>query len=438
MQELKELTEDSLRLYQQENYQDCAALSHRILLIDAFNVTALSNLGNIAYLNQEYDKATGFYQRILDIDSQNAAALFNLANTNYLQKKHNQALTYLELYLKLSLPGVEAYSLRGNIYLEQENFKAALCDFEAAAKLDSSSFWIQNYLGQVHQKLGHFDTALSHAWSAVELSGGADSQHLNFAYTLYETVLEKGGNFIEDYRLKWLQKYGDNQLVFHAASSLVENSEIRRVAPQYVRAVFDVFAPGFEETLASLDYSVPQKIIHVLSQLSIREELQNSRILDAGCGTGLCGILLAKSYPDSLIYGVDLSAGMLRQAEKKKVYNQLVEDDLIHYLQSSAISYKVIIAADVFTYFGDLSEVFSSAYSALQKGGVFIFSASAAQPDSTPWHLHFSGRFLHTETYLKQELSSAGFRKVNLSPEVLRTEAGHAVKGWIITAQKPA
>lgn len=438
MKELKELTEDSLRLYQQEKYQDCAELSRRLLELDVENVTALSNLGNIAYLNQNYDEAAGFYQKILDVDSQNVAALFNLANTSYLQKKHNLALSFLEQYLKLSLPGVDAYSLRGNIYLEQENFKAALCDFEAAAELDSTSFWIQNYLGQTHQKLGHFAAALSYAWSAVELSGGADSQQLNFAYTLYETALEKGTSFIEEYRLKWLQKYGDNQLVFHAAASLVESSEIERAAPQYVRAVFDVFAPGFEETLASLSYSVPHKIIHVLNQFFSQEEMQNSRILDAGCGTGLCGVLLAKSYPDSLIDGVDLSVGMLRQAEKKKVYNQLVEDDLVHYLQCSELLCKVIIAADVLTYFGDLSEVFSSVYSALQKGGVFIFSASMAQTDSTPWHLHFSGRFLHTETYLKQELSSVGFQEINLCSEVLRTEAGQDVKGWIISARKPA
>ena len=44
-------------------------------------------------------------------------------------------------------------------------------------------------------------------------------------------------------------------------------------------------------------------------------------ILDAGCGTGLCGPLVAPHA--QRLTGVDLSAGMLAQASEKGVYDEL-------------------------------------------------------------------------------------------------------------------
>ena len=46
-------------------------------------------------------------------------------------------------------------------------------------------------------------------------------------------------------------------------------------------------------------------------------------VLDAGCGTGLCGPLLAP-YARRLI-GVDLSEGMLALAKEKHVYDALIK-----------------------------------------------------------------------------------------------------------------
>ena len=46
-------------------------------------------------------------------------------------------------------------------------------------------------------------------------------------------------------------------------------------------------------------------------------------VLDAGCGTGLCGPLVAP-YARRLA-GVDLSEGMLAHAKEKNVYDELIE-----------------------------------------------------------------------------------------------------------------
>ena len=63
--------------------------------------------------------------------------------------------------------------------------------------------------------------------------------------------------------------------------------------------------------------------------LSLRCKL---RCLDAGCGTGLCGPLIATCV-DHLI-GVDLSANMLDQARRHNVYQELIKGELTEYLEN--------------------------------------------------------------------------------------------------------
>ena len=75
-----------------------------------------------------------------------------------------------------------------------------------------------------------------------------------------------------------------------------------------------------------------------------------------GCGTGLVGYWL-KDVSKS-ITGVDLSAEMIKLAEKKGVYSSLVTEPIQSYLERADTSFDVIVASDVFSYVGDLSHLF--------------------------------------------------------------------------------
>ena len=78
-------------------------------------------------------------------------------------------------------------------------------------------------------------------------------------------------------------------------------------------------------------------------------------VLDAGCGTGLCGPLVAP-YARRLT-GVDLSAGMLAQAKEKNVYDALMKGELTEYLRDSREAFDLIVSADTLVYFGGLEDV---------------------------------------------------------------------------------
>ena len=79
-------------------------------------------------------------------------------------------------------------------------------------------------------------------------------------------------------------------------------------------------------------------------------------VLDAGCGTGLCGPLLAP-YARRLV-GVDLSAGMLDQgAGPERSTTGSFKDELTAYLRDCTAAFDVIVSADTLVYFGALEPV---------------------------------------------------------------------------------
>src|SRR4029077_16423873 len=105
-------------------------------------------------------------------------------------------------------------------------------------------------------------------------------------------------------------------------------------------------------------------------------------VLDAGCGTGLCGLLVAP-YARQLV-GVDLSEGMLDHARKKNVYDELVRGELTAYLQNRHDAFDLIVTADTLVYFGALEDVAVAAAGALRSGGRVVFTVEEATDDDAP------------------------------------------------------
>lgn len=114
---------------------------------------------------------------------------------------------------------------------------------------------------------------------------------------------------------------------------------------------------------------------HTIVATTLRSVLEpgNTRVLDAGCGTGLVGMELARlGYSD--IDGVDYSPDMLAEAEKKAVYARLDEADLTGELDIPAGRYDAVTCVGTFT----LGHVGPSAIDELTRvvrpGGYLCFS----------------------------------------------------------------
>ena len=159
-------------------------------------------------------------------------------------------------------------------------------------------------------------------------------------------------------------------------------------------------------------------------------------MLDAGCGTGLCGPLIAP-YARRLV-GVDLSAPMIAQARARNVYDELVKRELTAYLDDSTAAFDVIVSADTLVYFGLLEDVAAAAANALRPGGRLIFTVeelNGAGSDAG-YAISPTGRYRHARPYVERVLAGANLQS-EIVPAELRLEAGDPVPGLVVQATKP-
>jgi predicted TPR repeat methyltransferase len=206
-----------------------------------------------------------------------------------------------------------------------------------------------------------------------------------------------------------------------------------RASDAYIRVTFDAFADSFDEMLLSrLDYQAPELLAASLAEvLQPRDPVHD--ILDAGCGTGLCGALL-KPHARRMT-GVDLSARMLAKARARGIYDALVEAELMSFLRAHPMRFDVVASADTLCYFGDLAPAIQAAACALRVGGWLGFTVERAD-DVDEYRINPHGRYSHARGYVVRLLEEARFTAIHLSTGVLRKEASAPVHGLVVRARR--
>lgn len=100
------------------------------------------------------------------------------------------------------------------------------------------------------------------------------------------------------------------------------------------------------DTLETMGYVGPRVAAGMLDHhLDSRE----CRVLDAGCGTGLVGRYLKQMGYEN-VDALDVSKDMLKEAEKKGVYQKLFQEDMNQDLKIPDDSYDATICVGTFTY----------------------------------------------------------------------------------------
>lgn len=240
---------------------------------------------------------------------------------------------------------------------------------------------------------------------------------------------------------EWLAEEPDDPIARHMLAACTGRDIPARASDGFVAKTFDSFAASFESKLAKLSYRAPALVSAMLDDAGL-DASRSLDVLDAGCGTGLCGPLVNR-YARRLT-GIDLSAGMLAQAREKHVYDELLQAELTDYLRGHADAFDVIISADTLVYFGALEEVVAAAAGALRPGGMLVFtlehgegkSAYARQAsggDAPDYRLETHGRYAHARPYVERVLVNYGF-ETEIAPAELRMESGVPVAGLVVRA----
>jgi predicted TPR repeat methyltransferase len=206
----------------------------------------------------------------------------------------------------------------------------------------------------------------------------------------------------------------------------------------YIRSLFDGYAPAFDRALGEgLDYRAPDLLLDAVQRACEGGRMKFGSVLDLGCGTGLAGAAF-RPYSDWLV-GVDLSPGMLAQARGKGIYDRLIEAEALAFLEREAAigaRYHLILAADVFVYFHELTPIVEAIEHVLQPGGLVAFSVETQESESAGDGviLRETLRYAHSATHVRTAMAAGGLTLISLDSAATRTEKGVPVSGLIAVA----
>lgn len=202
----------------------------------------------------------------------------------------------------------------------------------------------------------------------------------------------------------------------------------------YVESLFDDYAPDFQHHLLNdLKYQAHSTLLTPLLEPLLAEGRRWSLALDLGCGSGLCGRLLAPVC--AAVDGVDVSRVMVAQARASGAYRQVAHAELLPFLAQSDGLADLIVAADVFIYVGALDAVLPAAARRLAPGGVLAFSVEQADPGHD-LQLRPSLRYAHGRSAIEQLAASCGLQVRSLWAAAIRQDQCQPVMGWYVLLQR--
>lgn len=380
----------------------------------------------------QLDEAEAVYQAILSAFPQCPEALHFYGMLIHQKGDHDRAIQLIEQAL-LEVPSYwDAYNNLGNIFIKLEQFERAIAAYDQALALNPDNAAPFSNLGLAYKKLGDFVKAAVAYRQALNRQPYDSKRYEDLCVMLYLQ-----GNVDEAIPLvkQWLEHDPQNPLALHRWSSYTGELAQARAADEYITQTFDSFSDSFDRVLKHLDYKAPFWVADAVKD-AFDESGRPFTLLDAGCGTGLCGPLM-KAYAQRMV-GVDLSAKMLERAENRGCYDALFQAELTAFIRDNPARYEAIVSADTLVYFGDLSLVADAVANALLPGGYFIFTVERSDLASEQgYRIHPHGRFSHSEDYVRNTLQNAGLINKKIDKVMLRYEAGSEVDGFLVVACKP-
>jgi predicted TPR repeat methyltransferase len=381
--------------HQQARSEQAVALIERSLELEPDRADWYSNLGIILQDRLRLDEATAAYQRAIGLDPDHANAHNNLGVVLKAQGKLVEAEAAYRTAIRVNPEHSDAYNNLGVLLNGQKRSREAAICFSRVITFSPKHPEARRLLALAHCTLGEVDKAV--------------------------------GIFEE-----WLKEEPDDPIALHMVAACSGRDVPPRASDAFVEKTFDSFAASFDSKLAKLFYRAPTLVAQMLAESDV-DASKGLAVLDAGCGTGLCGPLIAP-YARRLV-GVDLSARMLAQAQARNIYHELVKCELVAYLGASAGEFDVIVSADTLVYFGPLEGVVAAAANALRPRGWLIFTVEQliGAGSELGYSINPNGRYCHTHQYLERVLADANLR-AEIVPAELRLEAGDPVPGFVVRA----
>jgi predicted TPR repeat methyltransferase len=408
---------------------EARAIYRRILATVPKQADALHFLGLIEHQLGHTERGLEFLDEAISLVPDHADFYNNRGNVHRQCGDLDRAEADYKTVLRLRPTDAGALSNLGALLRTRGDLEGAVQQYRAALALAPDHVEALRNLGAALSTLGDYTEALMVLRRALALRP-ADTHILRYVAGLcYAT-----GRLDDATQLygEWFAREPEHPVARHMYAACTEQQVPERASSEYVRSTFDDYASTFDQSLERLQYRAPELVTTALTRL-LGGAVAERAILDAGCGTGLCGAAL-RPLARRLV-GVDLSSRMLDRARARGIYDELVEAELVEYLERFHDVFDVVVSADTLVYFGRLEPLFAAARSATKLGAHFLFTLELAgtEPHPSDYRLHPHGRYSHRPEYVARALRDAGFAAPTLEAVQLRKEAGSWVSGLLVS-----
>lgn len=421
-------------------------------------------LGNFSLQMGALEKAVDSYKQALLLHPNAKVTHCELGSALSTLHRLEESLVHYDAAIAIDKDFVEAYEDRGSVLRALGRFSESLKSYKAALTINPRSARSLFYLGD-------FELAIEVAKDAIHCSKKVprlDSRLRSLYQVLLESMLaiKRADEAVAFFETATRDQPGEAQLHSLLGRAHLESGDMKRALESfseahlldpndrmtrcylaqlgeresadddvraYIKELFDDYAGRFnEDLLENLGYKVPWLIRDAFRRYVPVNDSTWS-VLDLGCGTGLCGSLFAK-VKDRLV-GIDLAPGMLKEARRLRVYDELIVGDIVTEMARLASTFDLVIAADTLVYIRDLSPVYAAVNRILRPGGLLIFSIERSTHGDAA--VRASMRVAHSQDYIRTLASRESLEELEISDTVLRYEGGQPVHGTIVVLRKP-
>ncbi len=385
-------------------------------------------LGNFALEADDWSKALKHYELSVQTDPQHLPSLVNLAAVYAYFKERAKAISTYQTILSFDPDDLIVHMNLAALYILDKDWDLALEQYAQVLDLDKNNFDAYFNLGVIFMEKERYDLAASYLQTAVSLQPQNADAHYNYATSLLKQDLKQSA----EYHLKQAITFDPNNEVFQFRWAAISGQALPLRPPKaYIETLFDRYAERFDQDLLEkLEYRAPELLAELLKELL--SQIAAPRVMDLGCGTGLCGQRLRADV--NVLIGVDLSSQMLAIARDKKIYDELIQADMLDVFSDRDFKLDALVSGDVFIYWGDLQPLFLALKTALNSGAYLAFSCEECKGES--FTLSATGRYQHSFHYIQTLLEQTGFTLLTESAVSLRQQQGEAVAGRVYLCQK--
>jgi len=352
------------------------------------------NLAHSLVRINAFESAILHYQKVIELCPSHPKATFHIGLLYIQTERYFEAIPYLQSTLELEPHNLDAAHQLANAYLNTGDLIQAKNGYHLALNLQAAMpqiAEIHHNLAILYLRENNQTLALSHFTKALDL----DPQ---------------------------------NDTARHMMMAL--QGDLTPAAPSdYIAKLFNQYASYYNQHMReTLKYQVPGLLRNAIGR-TLGAYTKASRILDLGCGTGLCGIYFRDMALE--LIGVDLASEMIAEAEKLDgCYDALIISDIHAYLNSEGLApFDLILAGDVLVYTGNLEPLVANITKCLGSKGHFAFSIEHLEDEQTAFHLQPTGRYAHSTHYLESLVQKYQLHILVQESIIPRMHEGNPVNG---------